>query len=130
MVVVTAISCIFSLVLNAFLCQFFNVGSAIIAYFIHVVITTSLYYVYYYNRLMGLSRKKMFFCFATPTFYAILSSLIVYYLPLHMFFIDNIRLNYILVCIVKSLVWIILYVGMLLLFRVIDINIIKSLIKK
>lgn len=79
---------------------------------------------------MGLSRKKMFFCFATPTFYAILSSLIVYYLPLHMFFIDNIRLNYILACIVKSLVWIILYVGMLLLFRVIDINIIKSLIKK
>ena len=130
MVVVTAISCIFSLVLNAFLCQFFNVGSAIIAYFIHVVITTSLYYVYYYNRLMGLSRKKIFFCFATPTFYAILSSLIVYYLPLHMFFIDNIRLNYILVCIVKSLVWIILYVGMLLLFRVIDIKIIKSLIKK
>lgn len=130
MVVVTAISCIFSLVLNAFLCQFFNVGSAIIAYFIHVVITTSLYYVYYYNRLMGLSRKKMFFCFATPTFYAILSSLIVYYLPLHMFFIDNIRLNYILICIIKSLVWIILYVGMLLLFRVIDIKIIKSLIKK
>ena len=63
--------CSLSMALNIILCKYFNVGSAILAYFVYVLIIVGLYYVSFYKKLLNLSRMKMMKCFLVPTAIAI-----------------------------------------------------------
>ena len=124
MVIVTAMSCILSIIINIFLCDFLGVGSAIIGYFIHVIISTSLYYIYYYNKLMGLSRIKMLLCFVKPTFYASIIAILIGYIPFSPEWFPGIneRLCYILLCGIKSLCWVIPYFLLLFYSRILNLK--------
>lgn len=128
LVIVTAIACLFSMLLNVWLCKYFNVGSAIIAYFIYTLAIIGLYYISFYKKLLGLSRWKLFKCFAKPTIIAAIVYIIIYQVPIsiNIFHGLNERIAYILVCIIKTIIWFIPYITLLYIFNVIDI---KQLIK-
>lgn len=49
LVQVTSVACVCSMILNVVLCKYFEVGSAIIAYFLYVCTIIGLYYVVFYN---------------------------------------------------------------------------------
>ena len=67
LVQVTSVACVCSMILNVVLCKYFEVGSAIIAYFLYVCTIIGLYYVVFYKKLLHLSRLKLFLCFIKPT---------------------------------------------------------------
>lgn len=113
LVVTTAIACIISIVINIVLCRQVGVGSAIIGYFVYVIIVIGLYYLYYYRKLLGLSRAKMAWKFLEPTLIGagavIMLSFVANPFSTELFGGMNERLAMVLVCILKSLVWLIIF---------------------
>ena len=124
LVKVTSVACILSIILNAFLCKYFNVGSAVISYFIYTLAIIGLYYVSFYKKLLGLSRLRMFGCFIYPLIIAIVTFCIVTLLPITVGLFEgvNLRLAYIIVCIIKSLIWLSLFMFTLYLFKLLDLK--------
>ncbi len=128
LVKVTALACIISMVLNVFICQYIDVGSAVVAYFVYVLIIIGLYYLYFYKKLLQLDRIRLFKCFALPALIAVVISFVVSFISVSvdMFGGLNMRLAYILACTIKSLIWGVLYVIILSLLKIIDF---KHLVK-
>lgn len=116
----TAISCLLSIVINALLCRRFGAGSAVIGYFIYVLIVIGLYYLWYYKKLLDLGRLKMLSRFLIPTLVAVVCAIPAWFVPVSTdwFGAINIRLAYIFVCIIRTLIWILPYAGLLFLFRI------------
>ena len=128
LVKVTSIACVLSIVLNAFLCKYFSVGSAVISYFIYTLAIIGLYYVSFYKKLLGLSRLRMFSCFLYPVIIAIVAFCIVSFLPISVDSFDgfNLRLAYIIVCLIKSIIWLSLYMFALYQFNIMDLKDLKK----
>lgn len=128
LVKVTAVGCIASMLLNVFLCKYFEVGSAILAYFLYVCVIIGLYYVSFYKKLLNLSRKKMLLCFAKPTFIAFLVYVFVAWIPIDISIFGHIneRIAYILLCFIKALIWAIPYVAILYFGKIVDFKQIKK----
>ena len=117
-----------SMVVNAMLSFRYGVGSAVIGYFFYVIFVIGSYYAVYYKNLMGLSRWKMFRCFLIPTGLAIIVLFFVNFVPIRQeyFAAYPVRLQYISICIVKSLLWLFPYGALLMAFHVIDIKSLKK----
>jgi O-antigen/teichoic acid export membrane protein len=115
LVITTAISCAISIAINILLCRSFGAGSAIIGYFIYVLIVIGLYYFVYYKKLMGLDRLKMLKSFLIPTIisFAVLAFAKLVKIDISWFSGINIRLAYVIICIIKTMIWLIPYVGIL-----------------
>jgi len=122
LVITTSISCCISIVINILLTNMYGVGSAIVAYFIYVLIVIGLYYVYYYKKLLNLSRIKMFFTFIKPTFIAIILLAIIKQIPNNWIETDGGRLAYLYLCLIKSALWLIPYLLILFACKIIDIK--------
>ena len=122
LVKITAMACIISMLLNVFLCRYIDVGSAVIAYFVYVLIIIGLYYVSFYKKLLQLDRLRLFKCFAVPTLIAVAVFFCVSFITVSvdMFGGLNMRLAYILICVIKSLVWVIPYMIILSLLKIVD----------
>ena len=122
LVKVTAVACLFSMILNIALCRYFDVGSAIIAYFIYVCIIIGLYYVSFYKKLLNLSRLKLLKCFIAPTTVAICVYFIVSLVPIKITLFPSIneRLAYIIICFLKTLIWAIPYICILNVLKIVD----------
>ena len=120
LVKVTSAACILSMLINIFLCKYFEVGSAIIAYFIYVLIIIGLYYASFYKKLLHLSRYKLFKCFAIPTILAGGIFVIVSLIPISIQWLPHLneRIAYIIVCIIKSLMWLIPYLILLQILKI------------
>lgn len=117
------IACVLSIVVNAMLTNRFAVGSAIIGYLLYIVIQMSFYYLYFNEKVLGLNSIKVFKCFAIPTFLGGLCAYVA----------SNIGLefeNIIVAIIIKSLVWIVLYVVSILSFKVIDFRLLLKRFSK
>ncbi|MBO4446683.1 MAG: lipopolysaccharide biosynthesis protein [Bacteroidales bacterium] len=133
LVVTTAISCVLSIAINAVLAKRFGVGSAVIAYFIYVSVVIGLYYLHYYKSLLRLNRWKMFLSFLVPT--AVAAAV---YIPCQLFLdLDvslfggiNERVAYLLICIVKTLAWLLPYAAILLALGILKPSEFKGLVKK
>lgn len=128
LVKVTAAGCIASMLLNVFLCRYFDVGSAILAYFLYVCVIIGLYYVTFYKKLLGLSRRKMLMCFVKPTLIAVVIYILVSFIPFDIFMLGGIneRMAYLVLCVIKSLIWAIPYVGILYFCRIVDFKQLKK----
>lgn len=128
LVITSALACIISMVINAMLSLHYGVGSAVIGYFFYVIFIIGSYYAVYYKKLMGLSRWKMFRCFLIPTCLAIVVLVLVNCVPIRQeyFAAFPMRIQYILICIVKSLLWLLPYSALLIAFHVIDIKSLKK----
>lgn len=122
LVKVTAVGCLLSMAINIALCRYFNVGSAILAYFIYVCIIIGLYYVSFYKKLLNLSRRKMIKCFVVPTSIAAIVYVIVSLIPVDIGIFGHIneRFAYILVCIIKTFIWSVPYIAILHFCKIID----------
>lgn len=124
LVKVTAMACIISMVLNVFLCRCIDVGSAVIAYLVYVLIMIGLYYISFYKKLLHLRRLKLFKCFLGPTILAIIVYVLICFIPidLSMFGHMNERLIYILICFIKTVLWCIPYLLLLSIFKIINLK--------
>lgn len=127
LVKVTAAACIVSMALNAFLCKYLNVGSAIVAYFLYVCVIIGLYYVSFYKKLLNLSRRKMVVCFLKPIFCALLVYAFASLIPVRIEMLGDIneRIGYIIVCVVKTMIWMIPYIAILYFAKIIDFKQLK-----
>lgn len=127
LVIVTAIDYVISMVLNAFLCKYLGVGSAIVAYSLYVLVIIGLYYVSFYKKLLGLSRIKLFLDFIKPTIVAFISFGICYLIPFNeLSFWHNNRMYYIVMFVIKSVVWFIPYAAMLFGFKLLTVKEIRN----
>lgn len=135
LVITTAIACVLSIALNALLCRQYGVGSAVIAYFVYVVIVIGAYYLVYYRKLMGLSRWKMARSFLLPTLIAFaLMALCLWLVKLSPENFPGMgrRWAYILICLIKTACWIIPFFACLLLsgqLRLSEFKELKSIVK-
>ena len=111
LVITSACSCAISMLINIILCSHYGVGSAVIGYFIYVLIVISANYLAYYKNLLGLKRWKMLSCFLIPTICSFVTLFIVSYIPIKQewFSMFPLRLQYICICSIKSIIWIIPY---------------------
>ena len=112
----SAISCIISIIINATLCEYFGVGSAVIGYLVYVVIQMLFYYFYFNEKVLGLNSSYVFKSFIFPT-------LIGFGVMLAIELI-NMPINWpiLLLLIVKSMLWIIAYSFLIVFFKIIDIK--------
>ena len=115
----TAFSCIVSIIINIFLCKQLGVGSAIIGYSAYILIQMSFYYLYFHE-VIGLNSWKIFKAFFKPTFLGVLSYLIIwaFKIPISSPFIR---------AVVKCCLWAVTYSGCLLLFRLVNLQLIKNM---
>lgn len=128
LVTVTAVACIISIVINVVLSKYWGLGagSAIIAYGFYVFVIIGLYYISFYKRLLGLSRKTLFVKFLFPTLVGCIVLFLCYFIPFERFiFWDNNRLYYLAMFIIKAITWLIPYLILLFLFKIITIKEIK-----
>lgn len=116
LVITTSVACVLSVLLNMLLAPKLGVGSAVISYFIYVVVIIGLYYLYYYKKLLDLSRLKMIKSFIIPTILALASFVIIYIIPFRfdLFDFTNKRISYLMICFAKTIMWVIAYTLLLL----------------
>lgn len=127
LVVVSAVDCVLSIVLNCILSKYLGVGSAIVAYAFYVLIIIGLYYVAFYKKLLGLSRLKLFLDFLYPTLVAVLSLLLCSLIPFdQIIFWNSNRCYYLAMLGIKSLCWFVPYAVMLFAFRLVSLKEIKN----
>lgn len=117
----SALSCIISIIINAFLVKYFEVGSAVIGYLIYIIIQMSFYYFYFNNKVLGLNSLRIFQSFLYPLLIGIASAFIVYKIN---FQVVN---DYLLIA-VKIISWGFLFVSSLFLFRILTFREIKQLV--
>jgi len=126
LVVTTAFTCILSMIINITLCPILGVGSAIIGYFVYVIIIISLYYAAFYKKLIKLNRKRMFLSFFYPTLISFFCLIVIKQIPLEIPQIIDFRLTNVLICILKTLLWIIPYIGLLMICKLFNLKELKS----
>ena len=104
-----------------------SVGSAIIAYAVYVFIIIGLYYVSFYKKLLGLSRKKLFLDFLHPTLIAMVSLLLCLLIPFEeISFWSNNRFYHLAMLFIKAVCWFIPYVIMIFAFKLVTVKEIKN----
>lgn len=124
LVCTSAIACVISMFINVFLCKYYGVGSAVIGYLVYVSIVIGAYYVVYYHKLICLNRYRMFLSFIKPTFCSLIALLFAYLLPFHLFYstsLDN-KVSYILFFILKGSGWLIMYLLLLIIFKIVRLD--------
>lgn len=119
LVFVTAITCIFSIILNIMLSPKLGVGSAVISYLAYVFIIIMSYYLFFYNKLMHLSSKKMLKAFLYPTCISIVVMLFIWQIPINLTLLSfsSDRIFYITIFLIRSLLWFTCYLIILYLVK-------------
>ena len=108
LVCISAVTSIFSLIVNAVLAKYLGIGSAVIGYFFYIILTMLGYYVFYYKSVLKLKKMEVFLSFIKPTSCAIVSSIIVILLTANspsFFFIGTERWDYIVAFILRAVLW-------------------------
>lgn len=127
LVIVTAIDCVISIIINCALSKYLGVGSAIVAYALYVLVIIGLYYVSFYKKLLGLSRLKLFMDFLVPTLIATASLLICLLIPFDKIsFWNNNRFYYLAMLAIKTVCWFIPYIIMIFAFKQITLEEIRN----
>ncbi|MBP5788052.1 MAG: hypothetical protein J6Y19_09595 [Kiritimatiellae bacterium] len=122
LVIMTACACLLSMLLNILLCRFFQVGSAIVAYFLYVLFIIGMYYCIFYQSLLHLRRRKMLAAFLHPLLMALLAWAICLAIPIdNLFFWEGNRFYHLAILALKSCAWFVPYVLLLFAFKVVTI---------
>lgn len=118
----SAIACISSLIINAYLSPLFGIGAAIIGYFMYVIIQMSFYYLYFNNRVLGLNSIKIFKKFIIPTIIAFIAAILIWIIDIQM------PTYLFLQIVVKCILWGAIFVILMFLFKIISIKDIQRLV--
>ena len=119
----SALSCIISIIINATLTQRFGAGSAVIGYFIYIIIQMSFYYLYINKRILNLDSFRIFKSFAKPTILAFLSSVPVLLLNFG-------GLSVMTGLVLKTFLWLSIFVSSLFIFKLVELKQLSLYIKK
>lgn len=119
----TAIACIISILLNAILADSIGVGSAVVGYFVYIVVMISVYYMYFNNKVLKVDSLKIFKYFFYPFVLGLFSLYGGKFIYLST---DNTILN----IAINTLIWGILYCFSLILFRLVSMKQIRELVFK
>lgn len=123
MVYVAAIACVISMIINAILAKQFDVGSAVIGYFVYIIINLCSYYGFYYKKILHIENLKIIMSFLRPTLCGLTAAILVM-----LFFnglsieLTNLRVSGLLVFGVKSIIWFVLFSCILIITRVVMIK--------
>jgi O-antigen/teichoic acid export membrane protein len=123
LVVSSAIASVVSVIVNALLTGKYGVGSAVIGYLAYIVIQIFFYYVYFNNRVLGLSSMRVFKSFIIPTGLGFIVFLGVKLMKLEM---DSLVLQ----VIVNTVYWGVIYVTLLVTFRIVNVKKLRFGLKK
>jgi O-antigen/teichoic acid export membrane protein len=118
----SAISCTISIIINAILCQSLGAGSAVVGYFVYILIQMSFYYLYFNTRVLKLRSLEVFKSFMLPTLIAIISAVPA--------FLINVNLPFIFIIGIKTAVWLVLFVGAMIGFKIFEIGQVLLYFKK
>lgn len=123
MVYISAIACVISIIINALLARTYGVGSAIIGYFIYIIINLSSYYGFYFEKILHISRLSILRSFLMPTFCGVIS-LVVLMLMFKDLNLDviNPRMSAICVFSIKTSVWLAIYASLLYSFKILRVK--------
>lgn len=124
LVITTALACVLSIVVNALLCKNYSVGSAVIGYVIYILCLIGVYY-YIDKKYIGLNIFPILSSFFKPVIIAVLCAFVVWLLPLDILFsYINLpeRPYYIIVFIIKAITWVIPYLFLLSVTKIIVIS--------
>ncbi len=117
----SAIASIVSLLTNAIFCSSFEAGSAVLGYAVYIAIQMSFYYFYFNNKVLKLKSWKVFKSFIIPALLGSVALLTVWLM--------NIQLsNMLLQVILKSVIWVILFCGLLVSSKVLSIQKLRTII--
>lgn len=119
----SAIACAVSIIINALLTNKYGVGSAVIGYLVYIIIQVSFYYLYFNSSVLGLKSMRVFKSFIIPTGLGFVAFIGAQLLKIEMS-------SLLLQLIVKTVVWGVFYLLMLILFRVVDIRKISEVLLK
>ncbi len=117
----SGIACIISIIINAVLCDYFGVGSAVIGYLVYIIIQVSFYYLYFNTRVLKLNSVKIFRAFIIPT---LLGSIILIIVKSIGISLENLYID----SIIKSILWGCIYVTTLFVFKVLEFREVKKMI--
>ena len=123
LVVSTAIASVISIVVNICLSPSIPVGSAVIGYSVYMLCLIGVYYFYIYKYYIGLQRLPVVRSFMVPLVLGCCVSLIPFYISIPYIEISSVsRINYIFMFAIKSILWLLPYFCLLILFRVIKVS--------
>ena len=102
------------------LAEKFNVGSAVLGYTVYILINLTGYYLFFYKQLLKLSRIKTFISFVIPSLLGFVSMFVIGYCVSNISVEIglNIRINMILVFLIKSVMFLGLYYFLLWVFKI------------
>lgn len=125
MVYISGIACIVSMLINGYLAPTLGVGSAVIGYSVYIIINLFSYYGYYYKKTLHISSLKILCSFLIPTIIGLLTCFLclllfnnINLLP----FSSNERFSYLINFVIKTVAWILTYIPLLFIFRVVRIQ--------
>ena len=124
LVLTSAVACLISMLINIAFCKYIGVGSAVIGYFVYVLIVISMNYIAYYRKILCLNNLKIALSFIIPTIIGFIVLCIIYIFPLEKLRVEifSVRINLIVFCLTKALIWLSVYVGALVAFKQIEIK--------
>lgn len=123
LVLTSAISCIISMIINALLAPKYGVGSAIIGYACYILIVLCINYLVYYRKIMKLSLYKILLSFSLPTLCGCIALIATYFIFSHIPYMSlyTERLDNIIYFSIKCFCWLILFITLILSFRIVKI---------
>lgn len=119
----SAIACVISIILNAILCPYLGVGSAVIGYLVYIFIQMSYYYFYFNNKVLGLNSFRVLKSFIIPTLFGIISTFIIFVLDIN---ISNLLIQ----IIIKCLSWLAMFLFFIWIFKIISVNDLLQILRK
>lgn len=115
MVYVSATACVISVIINSLLVKYYNVGSAVIGYFVYIIINLVCLYGFYYKNVLHISSKTIVLSFLKPSLLGLISLGIVFFALKNVYFqCGGERFTEIIMLCLKSLAWLAIYSIMLL----------------
>lgn len=126
LVIATAIASVISILVNICLSKSIPVGSAVIGYAVYMVCLIGVYYLYIYKRYINLHRLPVFKSFILPFVTGLAACVVPMSLLLPQIEVFSVeRFNFMASFSIKSLMWLLPYIILLFVFRIIKISDLK-----
>lgn len=111
LVVVTVIACLLSMLSNALLSPYMEVGSAVLSYAGYLLVMVVSDYLYIYPKSIGLPSKRMFWAFAKPALLGVTAFALIDYAWPSLLHVGDARFEIFVRGLLKGIAWLLLFVG-------------------
>lgn len=128
LVTTIGVATILSIIVNISLSKIVPVGSAVVSYVVYMICQVSVDYIYMYKYCINLDRLPIIKSFLAPFLIGAITCVASYIIPIEKIEIFPIgRFNYLLVCAIKTGLWLLLYAPLLFIFRILNVSEIRKM---